>query len=230
MSKFFRTLFERMTQLLYPTGYVCPVCNAEAFLNEKGLCTDCAPKIRQLGTIPAAEPLDGLYVNYPYDPILRPAMHRLKYKQQSWLAVFFMDGVTLPEEIAFDAIVPVPTHPLKEYFRTYNPPEALALALQKQYPDLPIRADLLKKTKLTRSQTALRAKDRARNVKDVYRASKEAKGLSILLIDDVTTTGSTLNACARALKAQGAACVYALCACKVVAGDEAIDEDLFIEQ
>lgn len=230
MSKFFRTLFERMTELLFPTGYTCPVCGNEALLDDNGLCADCAPKIRRLGTIPIDEPLDGLYVNYPYDPILRPAMRRLKYKQQSWLAVFFMDGVTLPEGISFDAIVPVPMHPIKEYLRTYNPPEALALALQKRYSDLPIRTDLLKKTKLTRSQTALSANDRARNVQDVYRASKEAKGLSILLVDDVTTTGSTLYACASALKAQGAACVYALCACQAVAGDEAIDEDLFNEQ
>jgi len=224
MKNILSRLNEALASLFCTTGFTCPVCGREAVLGENGLCSACAPKVRRIGSLPASVPLCGLYANYAYDPILRPAMHRLKYKQQSWLAVFFMDGAVLPEDITFDAIVPVPMHPIKEYFRAYNPPEALAIALAKRYPEIPIRTDLLKKTRLTRSQTTLHKDARTSNVKDVFRASKDVQGLTILLIDDVTTTGSTLLACANALKAQGADKIYALAACKAIFGEEAPEE------
>jgi len=219
MKPIFPMIKRRVKTLLYPSDYVCPVCGKEAWLDGVGLCADCHGQLRPCGKLSPPAPLDGLYAVYFYDSVLHSAMHRFKYSGQTWLARFFLRDVILPTDLTFDAMVPVPMHPWKAYRRGYNPPEALALALQERQSCPPIRTDLLRKIKLTPSQTALSAKDRSRNVEDVFLAAASVRGLTILLIDDVTTTGSTLISCANALKAAGAARVYALCACKAVMED-----------
>jgi predicted amidophosphoribosyltransferase len=78
--------------------------------------------------------------------------------------------------------------------------------------------DLLRRTRFTKSQTKLNESERAKNVSQAILASPEARGKSILLIDDVTTTHSTLLACAVALKQAGAARVYAACATAAIHG------------
>ena len=87
----------------------------------------------------------------------------------------------------------------------------------------------MKKTATTPSQTTLTAAERADNVKGVFRASQAVAGMSVLLVDDVCTTGSTLTACAAALKAQGARTVYAICACKAQVGSEDLEDEFEAE-
>lgn len=224
MKPLLQSLKEHFVSLLYPSGYACLLCDRETVLPQDGICDDCRKQLRFCNTLSAPPSLDGLRAVYCYDTVLHAPMHRFKYGGATWLARFFFQDITLPSDWVFDAVVPVPMHPLKAYYRKYNPPEALALALREMQPHLTIRTDLIKKVKLTRSQTTLSAKQRAKNVKDAFRASPDAKGLSILLIDDVTTTHSTLIACARALKAQGAKRIYALCACSAVQGNGSMND------
>ena len=111
-----------------------------------------------------------------------------------------------------DAVVPVPLHPLREYERGFNQAEDLAIHLG------PPVVRLLKRVRHTQSQIELPKHQRRQNVKDAF-ALGAPLGSAIrvvVLIDDVSTTGSTLEACARVLKDAGVKDVRALTAARVV--------------
>ena len=103
--------------------------------------------------------------------------------------------------IAYDAVVPVPIHWFRRNERGFNQSELLAESFEN------VRPELLKRSKYTRQQVGLSPAVRRENLAGAFRASKEVQGMSILLIDDVVTTGSTARECAFALRNAGAAWV-----------------------
>jgi ComF family protein len=115
----------------------------------------------------------------------------------------------------FDALVPVPLHPARRRERGYNQAELLAKAMAAE-TGFPIIAHELRRIRATPSQTKLDRHARAENVKDAFALAKDLSftGLKILLVDDVYTTGATLNECARMLREAGAASVFALTFCR----------------
>jgi ComF family protein len=201
-----------LEEALYPSHVACALCNQEALLDEQRLCTACAGSLLPCGELAAPPPLSGLYAAYQYKGGAVAGIHALKYSNQTRLAPFFADAIDLPPEWEIDAVVPVPLHPLKQWLRTYNQSELIAKALSKRL-HLTLNPRLLRRTRFTQTQTALDEFERAKNVARAFSASPAAKGLNVLLIDDVTTTHSTLLACAVALKQAGANRVYAACAC-----------------
>lgn len=116
-----------------------------------------------------------------------------------------------------DAIIPVPLHRTRLIKRRYNQSALLARALSKRC-GVPMDAHCLLRVKRTPSQGGLSAKGRYRNVRGAFtvQSSEKIKGKRLVLIDDVMTTGATLNACARTLKRAGAARVDAVCLARVV--------------
>ena len=113
-----------------------------------------------------------------------------------------------------DAAVPVPLHPKREKERGYNQSMILAEELGRRY-DIPVRPRLLKRIRYTEMQSMTAGRDRRENVRGAFRA-RECKGGNILLVDDVITTGSTMEECAIALKNAGAGKIY--CAAAAYAG------------
>lgn len=113
--------------------------------------------------------------------------------------------------LVYDCIVPVPTT-LWEHRNRDNIPFALAKALGKEL-GVPVRLRALKKTRETKRQMSLSGKERLQNVKSAYSAGRACppKGARVLLVDDVVTTGATLNECASALLAAGVASCDAVC-------------------
>jgi ComF family protein len=111
-----------------------------------------------------------------------------------------------------DVLVPVPLHPRRQRARGFNQAQELAGSLA--LPVLPI----LKRTRYTPSQTDLPAARRHANVRGAFRLRRRAdiRGLRVVLVDDVCTTGATLEACARVLRDAGAADVSAITAARVV--------------
>ena len=107
-------------------------------------------------------------------------------------------------------LLPVPLHWWRQYQRTYNQSYLLAEYVSSRYR-IPICSELLTRVRPTPQQKLLNEKDRRRNLKGAFRAAPECKGRSLVLIDDVVTTGSTLSECARTLKKAGAYRVYAAC-------------------
>lgn len=106
----------------------------------------------------------------------------------------------------YDAIVPVPLHPTKERMRGYNQAEIIANAVGNVL-NIPVVISLIRRARFTQSQTTLDANGRRKNVAGAFQEGKEcdeAKNKRILLVDDVLTTGSTMNACATLLLELGA--------------------------
>jgi len=116
-----------------------------------------------------------------------------------------------------DAIVPIPLHPRRLIRRRYNQSLLLSRGLAR-LTGLPVLPDVLRRNRHTPSQGGLSRGARHRNVRGAFSLRRGAaiEGKSILLIDDVYTTGATVEACARALKKGGAAQVYVLTLARVI--------------
>jgi ComF family protein len=151
-----------------------------------------------------------------YDGALRAIIHALKYDGRRSLA----DGLAaLMRTRAADLlegalyVVPVPLHPSRRRQRGFNQAADLARRL-----GLPVR-HALRRVRPTATQTGLPAARRHRNVRDAFAATRAARGLDgavVVLVDDVCTTGATLEACARVLKDAGVGEVRAVTAARVV--------------
>ena len=109
-----------------------------------------------------------------------------------------------------DAYCPVPLHLRRERSRGFNQSELIARELG-QMTGVPVDSDALRRTRNTPPQVSMESPgDRRRNIDDAFECLSDAKGRRYMLIDDVVTTGSTMSACAEALKNAGAANVWGL--------------------
>jgi ComF family protein len=184
------------------TGPACSMC-AEP-LESGNRCMRCAELPLAMSRTIAAFQMDG--------PI-RTAVHRLKYDDLRAVAAPLGEQmVSHPYlgRVEFDAVVPVPLHWRRLRSRGYNHAELLARPLARHL-GLEVDNRLLHRVQVSAPQVqAMDETERRRNVQNAFEASPASKGLEVLLIDDVCTTGATLDACARALKRAGAARVAAL--------------------
>jgi ComF family protein len=154
-----------------------------------------------------------------YDGALRAVVHALKYDGRRSLArplaeMMRRRGGDVLEGAA--CVVPVPLHPSRRRHRGFNQASDLA-----RHVGLPV-LHALRRTRDTATQTGLSSARRHRNVRDAFtptRAGMQLAGLTVVLIDDVCTTGATLDACARALKGAGVKEVRALTAARVGSRD-----------
>lgn len=151
-----------------------------------------------------------------YDGVVGDALRQFKYGHALWLVPDLADLLhrCLLAEYAgveFDLAVSVPLFHVRRRERGYNQSALLAQALAARM-DCDFGPDLLKRIKPTTTQTNLTAKERLSNVTNAFRYQKEKRlaNRRILLVDDVMTTGATVNACAKALKKGGAASVHVI--------------------
>lgn len=200
---------------------VCPRC--EKVSTKAGqLCETCRNFYYQKNIFP---PLDNLIlaVRYPKkEHGVAHFIHFYKYRFVFGLAeplgkllveAFLKNSLTLP-----DFIIPVPLHPRRLRWRGFNQAEKLATYLsQNLTPGLPLalKADSLKRTKYTPPQMSLEHyNDRKNNLLGAFVVNPsdlpEIKNRTILLVDDVVTTGATLEECAKSLKEAGAKKVMAM--------------------
>ena len=163
---------------------------------------------------------DAAVAAYRGRGIVREIIHEFKYARQihlrhlvaHWLRAA-LDDERL-RDISFDLIVPVPLHPARQRERGFNQAGLLAesLSAETSMPSTPV----LERIRYTTTQTALDRSERMENLHNAFRLRKNAdvRGLRVLLIDDVLTTGSTLSECARVLKRAGAISVHAATAAR----------------
>jgi len=192
---------------------MCIVCGTPFLGGEDHLCGDCS-KMRP--------PFDRARAAGAYSGSLRPAIIRFKFNHKTTLAkpLGKLMAETLLKEFdvgGIDSIMPVPLHKKRLRWRGFN--QALLLARElSALTGIWVDPHSLKRVRYTRPQTRLPLKERPENVKGAFNVSRETfvKDRSILLIDDVATTGSTLIECARVLKKAGAHRVEALTAARAV--------------
>jgi competence protein ComFC len=148
--------------------------------------------------------------------LVRELIHRFKYGGEMWLGALLGDLLaqglrdTRLKGLDFDAVVSVPLHPLRRREREFNQAEILARELARGQ-DLEF-CDALERLRYTVTQTHFDRRRRMQNLRDAFglRRNAAVRGKDLLLVDDVLTTGSTLDECARVLLAAGARTVRAL--------------------
>lgn len=201
---------ELLLSLAAPPSHRCYLCEEEEILGEDGLCDACRRALKLAISPAPPEGLNGLSVGLQYFDELGTIFYRFKKKERRDYTPFLAQFISIPEEWHAELLLPVPLHWWREYRRTYNQSFLLSEYVSSRY-GIPICRDLLVRTRPTPQQKKLPGKQRLRNLKGAFRAAPECQGRSIVLIDDVVTTGSTLSECARTLKKTGAYRVYAAC-------------------
>ena len=162
-----------------------------------------------------------------YDDVARTLVHALKYQDRTdlapamgrWMA---RAGQELLEEA--DALVPVPLHWQRAWGRRYNQSGALARVIARQ-SDVKVASEALRRVRPTQQQIGLSRSQRASNVQGAFKVAdhrrSEIQGRRVVLVDDVLTTGATVDACARALLRAKAASVDVLVFARVVESHKA---------
>ncbi|HSM19529.1 MAG TPA: ComF family protein [Hyphomicrobiales bacterium] len=202
---------------------VCQVCLAELAPSRPILrCLRCARGFATREAVSAgpcgicqreAPAFDRAAVAGPYEGALRRAIHLLKYDRMTPLARPLGERLALAASdfSGYDAIVPAPLHWGRRWDRGFNQADLLAREVSRR-TGVPLDRRLLR-TRPTPPQAGLSATERRLNVRGAFKAAggKEAiRGKKLIVVDDVMTTGATLEACARALKRVGAAEVAVL--------------------
>lgn len=157
---------------------------------------------------------------WSYAGAAQDAVQQFKYRRRWRLGRWLASAMTDQARTVFpldkvDAVVPVPSHWLKRRLQGFSAAEALALAVARSL-QLPYAPQALRRRRWTATQTRLGWQERARNVQGAFTAA-ECRHRSVLLVDDVLTSGATAGACAAALKAGGAARVFVLTAARTPA-------------
>lgn len=195
-----------------PVGACCPGCGESLAgpQEQPRVCGRCREKPRPWGCLLACGPYDGvlreLILAYKFEARLDLG-RRL---QECALAAFERGLERFPELAACQALVPVPLHPRRLLMRGFNQSRELARLLSARR-GLPILQEALVRVRRTVPQMELKREERAENIRGAFAArAGHVAGRSLLLVDDIMTTGSTLEECARALLGAGAARVDVL--------------------
>ena len=176
---------------------LCPQCGAPTTYGERcGACLIEAPYFDRTITLYRYE--------FPIDQVIRSFKYGHQLSVANWLGQRLAQRIQTP----VDLIVPLPLHPERLRERGFNQSVEIAATIGNCL-NLPVHRSTLQRTRATPHQTGLSPKERKKNVCAAFECNTDYSGKTILLVDDVMTTGATLNECARILKLHGAVAVIA---------------------
>ena len=196
-------------------AWFCPACRAQVEKILPPLCDRCGrplhrPECPYCRKLPLT--IDGIRAIAFFEGNLRRAIHAFKYEQRPELAGVLgqmLSDYLAAHSLPVDVVTAVPLHAERERARGFNQALLLARALGARQ-NLPVWDRALTRVRATRSQVELDAAERHANVQDAFAAETRVAGMRVLLIDDVCTTGATMDACTAALKQRGAKSVWGL--------------------
>lgn len=236
----YKKIMKGCLSLLYPTS--CPICHRIVMPKGKLICKDCKEQldyIEEPRCKKCSKPIESEteeycydcmkhsfhytygYAIWSYDDVIQQSMASFKYKNQKEYASFYIEEAILRYreqliQMKIDVIVPIPIHPARRKQRGYNQAELLARGiagkLQIAYED-----ELLFRKKKTKPQNGLNDRERFQNLKDAFGVNLDKidryRGKKILLVDDIYTTGSTIELCTKQLLLAGVKETYFFCLC-----------------
>ena len=193
----------------------CEVCGADVDRPARHVCADC------LNRVPFVRPEDGVY-EIPdaasavrFECETREMVHGFKFKKHLWLRDDFVDWMEAAAGARFDLaavdlVIPMPAKVRHRIDRGYNQCEVLAFELARRIGRKCRR--LVKRQGKFETQSSLTEEERIENVKGTFavRRPELVRGRTILVVDDIMTTGATLGECAKTLKAAGASRVWSV--------------------
>lgn len=190
----------KLPKLLPP---LCPKCGRPQ--SSGVVCPNCRQRQAEI---------DGIRSPFHFDGAVRKSIHQLKYRNLKAISCSLAEllaGYFRSNPLPGEVLVPVPLHPRRLRERGYNQSSLLARELGK-FTNLPVIEGCLIRVKEARPQVrASNVEERRKNVSDAFVCSDgEVSGKQVILIDDVCTSGATLESCAAALKAKGAISVWGL--------------------
>ena len=226
-----------LAELLYPRQ--CIECGSAPGEDYRYLCWDCAARLNLLQAPmcsrcgePVEGRVDGAFVCHlcvsadrrftrarsvaRFDGAVRTLIHAYKYDRHTWLArdlVRLLEAgwQTHYEDVEIDGVTWVPLHPTRRRARGFNQAQLLAQGLSARLR-LPLLRGAVRRDRATATQTHLTAAQRAENVRGAFSCPRphRVQGRRILLVDDVMTTGATVDEVARSLFRAAAAAVHVL--------------------
>ncbi len=220
--RFIQSTFNALLNFVYPP--LCHLCEAYLHPDEKLICNTCWQSLRRAAPDAQAAgndfDLDGVYSLWEFGDGVQRIIHEIKFNRKKSLAdkVGFELASLVAENQALrevDVIIPLPLHHTRRRIRGYNQSHLLSIPISAR-AGFPIVEAAVRRVKSTKPQARLSARKRLDNVKGAFMVTdpERVAGKRVLLVDDVVTTGATLNACALALQAAGAGRVVALTVAK----------------
>lgn len=203
-------MFEKILNLIFPN--VCGFCDQ---INSNNLCKNCELMLSKyeidcIKNCSKEKYFDYLFCALKYENIVRKKIIQYKFNEKSYLYKTFAKIIIKNKKIfgflkLYDIIISVPMFENRKAVRGYNQSELIAKEIAKA-AELIFGKDILIKIKDTKVQSTLTKTQRMANLKNVFSVIDTAKikGKKVILIDDIYTTGSTVNECSKVLKQAGA--------------------------
>lgn len=189
---------------LIPIGSKCEICALPIPMGDTMTCGKCLKK----------RPIfDKIFVNYTYEEPLRTILHEFKYKEGLYLSSFLADLMIqnfVNDLTDSECLIPVPLHYAKLKTRGFNQAALLSRNLAK-FLKIPAELNYCQKIYNTKSQAGLTLKERHKNLKNAFQLTKPINYKKIILIDDLITSGSTVNELAKLFKQNGVQKVFVWC-------------------
>lgn len=205
-------ILEAILDFIFPN--FCPFCRHTIAAKEY-ICKDCIKKVEYTKLMESVDPKVKVIAPFYYHDVVKHVVQDQKFNQKfdnfDKSAYFMVEALKKSKKDEFiDVIVPVPMYKKDMYERGYNQSEEIAGFVSKR-TGIPLASDKLLKIKKTQKQHDLSKEERKKNLKGAFLVADEHffKGKTVLLIDDVYTTGSTMNECKKVLmKAKAKDVIY----------------------
>ena len=198
---------------------MCLICNQFINTNRNAFCSKCKENFmpiitsNRINKLLVSDGLDAAHSGWYFTQGLDDLIHSLKYNDRAKLGLELgrhLGQLISPETFGHvDLLTAVPLHRVKLRDRGYNQAEWIGKGAAEIW-QIPFKKQIIKRNRFTVSQTTLNKEERKTNMDNAFSVKRNVENMSIVIFDDVLTTGSTMSACALSLKKAGAAQVSAL--------------------
>lgn len=199
-----------MSKLVPVKQPTCRKCGKELFSEQAEYCFDCSRHKRSFESGAAL---------FQYNEAAKKSMAAVKYRNKREFLDFYAEAMAyrfshIVKNWKPDVFIPIPVHPSRLRRRGFNQAEVLAKKLAKKLGDIPVETKLLVRSRKTAPQRDLNPQERLANLQQAFAVDPDRPvPKCVVLIDDIYTTGSTMEACTRVLKAAGVQEVHFLTVC-----------------